>query len=98
MCGTRDSASNHTANKFYRANFAILSTANFHYFSNLKLNQQDSAVWSILKEATYTISNLNINALKEERVKLSNEFVVKECATFQTCVEDITENNGTHFE
>lgn len=66
MCGTRDSASNHRTNKFYRANFAILSTANLHYFTSLKLKLQDSAVWSILKEATCKISDLNINALKEE--------------------------------
>ena len=68
---------------------------------SLDLNPLDYAIWGILENKTNAISHPNIGLLKttieEEWNKISEEFILKTCKSFQRHVDAIEENSG-HIE
>ena len=66
------------------------------------VNPLDYAIWGILENKTNPISHLNIGLLKtaieEEWNKISEEFILKACKSFQMYVDTIIEKNGDQIE
>ena len=66
------------------------------------INVLDYAIWRILENKTNATSHPNIGSLKtaieEEWNKMSKEFILKACKSFQRRVDTITEKNGGHIE
>ncbi len=62
---------------------------------SLDLNPLDYAIWGLLENKTNTTSHSNIGLLKtviaEEWNKISEEFILKACKSFQRCVDAIIE-------
>ena len=63
----------------------------------------DCAIWDVLENKTNVTSHLNIGSLKtaieEKWNKMSEEFILNECKSFQRRVDRITEEiNGGHIE
>ena len=60
---------------------------------SLDLNPLDYAIWDILENKTNVTSHPNIDSLKtaieKEWNKMSEEFILKACKSFQRCVDAI---------
>ena len=65
-------------------------------------NPLDYAIWSILENKTNATSHPNIGSLKtpieEEWNKMSEEFILNTCKSFQRCVDTIIEKKSGHIE
>ena len=71
--------------------------------SNPDLNPLDYAIWGVLENKTNATSHPNIGspktAIEEEWNKMSEEFILKACKSFQRCVDTIIEKkNSGHIE
>ena len=66
------------------------------------LDSLDYAIWRILENETNVTSLPNIGSLKaaieEEWNKMSEEFILKTCKSFQRHLDTIIEKNGGHIE
>ena len=66
------------------------------------INPLDYTIWGVLENKTNANSHQNIGslntAIEEEWNKMFEEFILKACKPFWTCVDTIIEKNGCHID